>query len=293
MPVIRSTYTSRIAAMRSNNLRLGQELATANDRAATGLRYTRPSDDPGITSRVQELRAQLDDQQVYADNADWAMSLNLTADQAISDLAENLGEARALAVQMSNETYTNVQRTQMVGVAQGLLEEALAAANVQFGDRYLFAGASYDQPAFDNAGVYQGDNGEPDVTVGENLTAQIGWDGSNLLQGTGDVVTAFTNLVANLGTGNAADVQTSLDDIELAIDQIAEAQSLIGREYLIAEDAYDLTMTMELQLTQQLANDTEVDQADSYASLFEAQAAFEAALQVTASTRTSLLFARI
>lgn len=293
MPVIRSTFSSRIAAMKANNLRLGRELAVANEEAATGLRYTRASDSPGIASRVAELRASLDDQQVYADNADWAMSLNLTADAALSELADTLGEARELAVQMANASYTAPQRTGMVALAQGLLDEALSSANVQFGGRYLFAGASYDAPAYDAAGTYQGDTDTPDVSIGDNNRTQIGWDGSDLLQGTGDIVLAFTNLVANLGTGTVAAVQSSLDDIEDAIDQLSRAQVTIGRDYLKAEDAYDLTAVLEVELSQQLANDTEADQAESYSSLFEAQTAFEAALQVTASSRTSLLFARI
>ncbi len=293
MPIIRSTFSSRIAAMKANNLRLGRELGAATTLAASGIKYARASDNPGITSRVADLRASLDDQQVYADKADWAMSLNLTADSALSELGDALGEARELAVQLANDSYTAAQRIDMVTLAQGLLDEALNSANVQFGGRYLFAGASYNAPAYDAAGTYQGDTDEPEVTIGDNNRTQVGWDGSDLLQGTGDIIGAFSNLVANLGTGTTAAVQSSLDDFDDAIDQLSLAQVTIGRDYLKAEDAYDLTTILEVELAQQLANDTEADQAESYASLFEAQTAFEAALQVTASSRTSLLFSRI
>lgn len=69
--------------------------------------------------------------------------------------------------------------------------------------------------------------------------------------------------------------------------------SRVGNEFLTAEDALDLSISVDIQVSEQLSSDTEVDMADSYTRLFEMQAAFEAALQVTASARTSLLFSRI
>lgn len=293
MAIIRSTYHGRIANLRANNSRLGRELAVAQDQASTGLRVRRASDDPGLTQRLASLREQQEDQQVYADNAEWGMALLDRADGALTEVAQSLSEAAELAIQMSSETYPDQNRLDVVELAQGMLDRVLESANAQFGDRYIFAGEAYDSAAYDAAGTYQGDTGTPDVPVADSLSVQIGFDGSDLLQGTDDVILAMTNFVANLQTGTAAAVQSSIDELNGALDQVSGARSRVGNEFLTAEDALDLSISVDIQVSEQLSSDTEVDMADSYTRLFEMQAAFEAALQVTASARTSLLFSRI
>lgn len=293
MAIIRTTYNGRIANLRANNTRLGRELAVAQEQASTGVRVRRASDDPGLTQRLTALRAQQDDQQVYADNAEWGMALLDRADGALTQMAGSLSEAAELAIQMSSETYPDQERLDVVQLAQGMLDRALESANAQYGDRYIFAGEAYDSPAYDAAGVYQGDAGVPDVPVADSLTVQIGFDGSDLLQGTDDIILAMTNFVANLQTGTAAAVQTSIDELNGALDQVSEARSRVGNEYLTADDALDLSVSIDIEVGEQLSRDTEVNMAESYTRLFEMQSAFEAALQVTASARTSLLFSRI
>jgi flagellar hook-associated protein 3 FlgL len=257
------------------------------------LRVRRASDDPGLTQRLATLREQQEDQQVYADNAEWGMAMLDRADGALAQVSESLSEAAELAIQMSSETYPDQNRLDVVELAQGMLDRVLESANAQYGDRYIFAGEAYDSAAYDATGTYQGDTGTPDVPVADSLTVQIGFDGSDLLQGTDDVMLAMTNFVANLQTGTAAAVQSSIDELNGALDQVSGARAQIGNEFLTAEDALDLSISVDIELSEQLSRDTEVDMADSYTRLFEMQAAFEAALQVTASARTSLLFSRI
>ena len=121
-----------------------------------------------------------------------------------------------------------------------------------------------------------------------------GFDGSSLLQGgTGDIIAAFTNLVTNLATGSSTSVQSSLDDIEDAIAQLTEAQAAVGGEMRLAMDAMDLAASLELEFTVEVSSLTEVDAAKSYSDLFFYQQSYDAALQLTAATRSSLLFSRI
>ena len=93
MAIIRTTYSQRLAQLRTNNMRLGRDLARAQEEASTGLRVSRASDDAGLTTRLAQLREQQDDQQVYADNAEWAMGILDVADGALTDLAGALTAA--------------------------------------------------------------------------------------------------------------------------------------------------------------------------------------------------------
>lgn len=293
MTLIRATYNGRIASMQRRTARSAERLARVQKEAVTGLRVSRPSDDPGRTPRIHSIKETRADQEVYKDNAAWAEGILERADGALQEMSIHLSRARELAVQMSSEEYTVNQRTQAATTAQGLFDSFIETANAQFGDRYIFAGNAYDQPAYTAAGVYQGDTGQPEVPVSEGLDAATGFDGSDLLQGTGDMVAAFANLVTNLGSGLAGNVQTSLDDLDAALDQLTEAQVTVGSEMNIAMDATDLATSLGIEMAAIESDLTEVDTAESYTRLYQFQQAYEAALAVTASSRSSLLFDRI
>jgi flagellar hook-associated protein 3 FlgL len=294
MTLIRTTYHGRLAAMQRSTSRSAERLSRAQREASTGLSYSRPSDDPGRTSRIQSFQELRKDQEVWQDNAEWTDGILNRADGALSTLADVLGQARVLAVQMSSESFNTDQRIDAAVTAQAFLESALEAGNAQFGDRYIFAGTSYDSEAYDTAGTYQGDTGTPEVRVAEGLSVSSGFDGSALLQGaTGDIIAAFTNLVANLTTGSSTSVQSSLDEIEDAVDQLTEAQAVVGGEMRLGMDAMDLAASLDLELSAEVSSLTEVDMAQSYSDLFLYQQSYDAALQLTASTRSSLLFSRI
>lgn len=290
MSVIRSTFNGRLAALQSGTARNASRLASAQQVATTGLKVERPSDDPARSSRLYAIEEQRADQTVWRDNAEWAEGLLVAADEALSDIVGVLGQARVLAVQLSNESYNAADRTGAVVSAQRMLEQALAAANTSFAGRSIFAGEAWDGPAYDAAGNYLGDAGAPEIPVGEGISVRSGFDGSDLLQGGGDVVAAFANLVANLATGDADIVRTSLDDIDGAIAQLAEARTVVGNEMLNAGDAIELSESLELSFADAARSIREADLPTAYTNLFAAQQAYQASLQVTAQSRSSLLF---
>lgn len=290
MTLIRSTYGGRLSSLQRQGARSAERMARVQRQAVTGMRVERASDDPGLTSRIHTLREVQRDQEMYEQNASWVDGILNRADGALEGLAAKLTQAKELAVQMSSEQFPADQRVNAAITAQSILDRALEHANAQFGDRFIFAGEAYDAAAYDAAGVYQGDNGEPEVPVAEGIDALAGFDGSDLLQGTGDIIAAFTNLVANLNTGVAANVRDSLDDIDIAVAQLTEAQAILGGEMQTVMDAMDLATALDIEFSTELADETEVDAAQTYSDLFFYQQAYEAALGVTVQARTNLLF---
>ena len=293
MTLIRSTYSGRLSSLQRQSARTAERMARVQRAAITGLRVERPSDDPGLTTRIHTLREVRADQEVYQQNANWSDGILARADGALQGLATALTEARELAVQMSSEQFSTTQRVDAAITAEAIFERALEHANAQFGERYIFAGESYDAEAYDATGAYQGDTGVPEVPVAEGLDAAAGFDGSDLLQGTGDIIAAFSNLVTNLTTGVSDNVRASLDDIDAAIDQLTEAQAVVGGEMLTVLDAMDLATALDAELSMELSNATEVDAAEAYSDLFFYQQSYEAALGVTLQARSNLLFNRM
>jgi flagellin-like hook-associated protein FlgL len=120
-----------------------------------------------------------------------------------------------------------------------------------------------------------------------------GFDGSNLLQGGGDIIAALQDLETAMGTGVAANVQATIDAIDAAMEQVAVARTVVGGEMQRTEDGQLLAQNMSIALASQESDMVDANAVDSFTDLFEVQQAFEAALQVTANSRSSLLFSRL
>lgn len=294
MAIIRSTYHGRLATLAVHNQRSAERMGRVQLEAASGMKVMKPSDAPGQVTLLHGLREQMANQQVYDENSQWAFSLHVSADEALNEMSEVLADARELTVQMSSETYSDQVRVDSVNSANGFFDRLLQQLNANLDGRYLFAGQAYDAEAYDpTTGAYLGDNANPSTQVTENLTVDVGWDGSALLQGTGDVVAAITNLQAALTTGVAGNVRAVLDDIDVAIDQLAQARTVVGADMQQAEDAMTLAENLRVNLARHESNIVDADAIESYTALYEYQTAYEAALQVTANSRTNLLFSRL
>jgi len=295
MSIVRSTYHSRLSALSRQSRRIGDQMARAQLEASSGLKVLRASDAPGRTSYIHSVRESRADQSEYTSNADWAFQHLAAADGGLGGFAQVISEARELAVQMSSETYNTDSRINSQADATALFDRAIQHGNTNLGGRYLFAGEAYDSEAFDSVtGAYLGDTEEPEVAVADgNVSVLTGFDGSNLLQGSGDVITAIQNLETALGTGSATNVQATIDELDAALEQIAVARTVLGGEMQRAEDGRDMAQNMTIALASQESDLVDVDAVESFTNLFEIQQAFEAALQVTANARSSLLFSRL
>lgn len=294
MAEIRTTFHGRLSAITRQTSLMARTMARAQIEAASGLRYHKASDDPARTTQVHRVREQTQDVDVFVGNASWATSVHSAADEALTGMSNALAEARQLAVQLGNDTYNDQTRVDSVITGQAVLERVLIFANTNLGGRYIFAGNAYDGEAYDTVtGAYLGDNGQPVTEVGNGLTVATGFDGSALLQGGGDLIAAIQNLVTALGTGLADDVRATIDDIDAAVDQLAQARTTIGGQMTRSDDSLEINEGLRVHLGQLESDLTNADSIQAYTKLFEVQTAFEAALAVTASSRGQILFSRM
>jgi flagellin-like hook-associated protein FlgL len=91
----------------------------------------------------------------------------------------------------------------------------------------------------------------------------------------------------------AANVHPSIDELDLALEELAQARTAVGADMQRGDDAVSLSESLEMVLADQEAQIADADSIQAYTNLFEYQSAYEAAIQVTANARTNLLFSRI
>jgi flagellar hook-associated protein 3 FlgL len=113
---------------------IGQDLST-------GKSLNVPSDDPSQISQDLTLTSTIASENSDASNATSAQAELTFTDSTLSSLTSVLQTARSLAVEGATDIIPNGAQRPLIGQqVAGLLTQALALANTQYGGTYLFAG---------------------------------------------------------------------------------------------------------------------------------------------------------
>ena len=146
------------------------ELFEAIGKATSGQAIEEPADDPAGAIRVTEydrLIKKLDRYQGNLDNVDHGLRL---ADEAIVKMVDIVGEAKAIAIQMSSDTMSTTDWDSAAEAVSGFFDQLLSLANQRLQDgRFLFGGVDEDTPPYDDNGNYQGSTENRDVEIATDV----------------------------------------------------------------------------------------------------------------------------
>ena len=293
MSIIRSTDGFLFDLVRGHASKLSQEIAQLEEQAVTGRRVNRPSDAPAEIVQINRLREELANQRVYIENSSWARSLQGLADQALGEVTHLLRRTSEIAVGMSNEHYNAQDRQAASEEVQELRGQMVLLANTELGGRYMFSGDAIDTVAFDTAGNYQGSTETPETLVGDDTWVQMGWDGSEVFQGTVDVFQVLDDLDTALSTNDPDQVFALISDLQAAGEQAINSRQEVGWQYARSEDGEILAENLTAEFSGHLEAMVGTDEAAVYMALQQARYSFQSAMQVAAAGMNLSLFAHL
>jgi flagellar hook-associated protein 3 FlgL len=120
---------------------LSAQYQTLGADLSTGKSLNVPSDDPSQVAQDLTLTATIAKENGDASNASAAQNELTFTDSTLSSLTSVLQTARSLAVEGATDIIPNGTQRPLIGQqVAGLLTQALALSNTQYGSTYLFAG---------------------------------------------------------------------------------------------------------------------------------------------------------
>ncbi len=259
----------------TNIQRASESLYIVENALSSGRRFTRVQDDPIAYVKALDLRRELAENRQYQDNlALGVTTLDLT-ESTLASINEQLQGARQLALQGTNGAISDDSRESVADEIEQILNSVIELANSNFDGRYLFSGEETLTSPFEiitnddgTVGVvYQGDDGERLVGIGESDYMSLSLTGldaffTSLNEVTSDVgVTANNLLATELATEDppltAAAGNFTVDGITINFDPTTDTlESLrdsINRSVNTAEASID--ETGHLQITSLTSND--------------------------------------
>jgi flagellar hook-associated protein 3 FlgL len=185
-----------------------------------------------------------------------------------------LKQASALAVGVSGRDTTDPERQAMAAAVGQLRQELVAYGNTRVGNEYIFAGASSAAPPFQPDGTYVGDGVVRQIEIDRGVYMPTNHAGdsvfSNALQGLAD-------LAQELRTGTQTSINTAMNDLRTAGDQIVLAQSETGTRLQQITATTSSLALRTANLLDQRDSLRDVDPAEASIKVVMAQSALERA----------------
>jgi flagellar hook-associated protein 3 FlgL len=172
-----------------------------------------------------------------------------------------------------------------------LKEQLLNIANTQVNGTYLFAGFADDSEPFASSPVvYNGTSDIKYVESGPGETIATNIPGDTLFTTPVDVFAELDNLEISLRAEDTSALESSLDTLEVAADQIRTQRSLMGNNSARLDDSKSMLEDAKVQTQSTLSRYEDADLTEVISEMTQAEQALEAALTVSSRiTNLSLL----
>ena len=271
--MIFSSLTSSV--MRSQGRVLG-----AQRQAETGLKVEKPSDDPVHAARGTVLTTALERFERMS-RASGRVELELgTADATLGQADGVMSRVRELAIQGANAPLTADERRAMAAEVRRLRESLLGMANTEVDGVYIFGGFRSDQPPFAADGSYAGDAGVRQVELLPGVQVDANKPGDALFGVAGgvDIFGLLDQVAIDLDANAPAAVAAHLGNLDAAQRQLVAGRTDLGNHQAKLESAEAQRDELALGFTEGKANAVEIDAAEAYIELLEAQRSMQAAI---------------
>lgn len=253
-------------------------LSSIYEQLSSGSRINRPSDDPGGTVTVMQIRSSLAEIEQFKTNTTTVTDLLSMAELSLNDVSEALNQLRELVIQGSNDILPDESLNALGQTAEGLVGHLLSLGNTQHAGRYLFSGHQTRTLPFsieDSVVHYAGDDGVMVHEVGPGIQMPMNVPGDRIFN---DVLDVAVQIRDALLDRDSEAVSEHLDALDAAGDAILTVRAEIGGRVNRLELGRNRLEDMEISLARVMSETADVDMAEMVMRLATAEQAYQTSL---------------
>ena len=242
-----------------------EKLLGLQEKASSGKRINRPSDDPAGAVKVVDYNTAISRVEQYQRNINNAFSFLSATESVISNTQNIIVRAKEISISALNSTNTADERHIMAQEIDQLYQQVLQEANTQSNGRYLFAGYNASSPAYDSNGMYTGTaypNGNIAIEINSGTTVTMNMPGYSVFgtSTTGvDILGTLNNLKSSLENNNLDGINIAAGNLDSAMNQLNNVRSEVGARMNRLETTKGFLSKLSVDLT---GYKSEVEDAD-------------------------------
>ena len=217
--------------------RTNADLAKYQQQISSGKRLEVPSDDPTAAVGAVKEHTEIGTLDQFTQSADSANSRLTVIDTVLSDVINKLTQAQATTASAMGNTATAQQRISAADDLAGIRDSLYASFNTMFRGTYLFGGtdtthAPYVQNPDGSIGAYLGTRRRSRSMSTVRRRCRSPTTPMRITRGADatDVFGVLQNLIADVQSGNQANMQTGMDALKRAFDRAISTQSKVGTD---------------------------------------------------------------
>ncbi len=260
-----------------------QRLSELHQQASSGTRVRRPSDDPGATATVMQGNSTLSEVEQFESNSSMADEWLSATESVLSEATNSVHRLKELAVRGAGGSMPESSLEALGKEAEQITDHLRSLANTRHGGRYIFSGFKTDTEPFSlNGGDledYGGDNGEMIRQIGPDVDLQVNLAGDEVFE---DLLDAAVEITKALDTGDSAELQVQMGELDDAMDQLLSARSEVGGRMNRLQLSQQRLEDMKIFMNKVISDASDVDMAEAIMNLSATERSFEVALATAA-----------
>jgi flagellar hook-associated protein 3 FlgL len=262
-----------------------QNLGTADQQLATGLRVNQLSDDPAAAAAFVGNRSQSSQDDQFLQNVGTLQTRFQTADSTLSNVVTVLTRAISIGTEGANGTLSAADQQAIAGEVQGLISQLTGLANTSSQGAYIFSGTAVGTQPFTlnpatNGVTYNGNTSVTSVQLSNGTFVNGNVPGSQLFQNPGgNAFTALQDLNNALTSGN--NIGAAVTEVSQALSQVSTQRVFYGNALNQISLSQNFLNQDKLNLSSQENTLVGADLATAASNFAQAQTANQAALQAT------------
>lgn len=283
---------------------LNWRMDRTQSQISSGVRVSKPSDDPGAVTDILQIEFDLSSIQQATSNLNSVKGEVDTADGVLSNASQLLDQVRALGAQGASGTQSATARATLANQVEQILSQLVNISRTTYSGQYLFSGDQSGSPAYQlnlssPTGVDRLQNGAATKLVADGnggtfavrKTAADIFDARNAddTPAAGNVFNAVNSLRLALVNNDQGGITAALDSLRSAQDWLSLQQGFYGAAQQRITSALDAAQQLQAQWQGTLSSLRDTDIAAASTDLASERLTQQAALQAQSSyPRTSL-----
>ena len=154
------------------------QVSKLQTQMATGKRIQTASDDPQAAAQLSSLKSELSRMEVLQRNIDAANTSLSIEESTLGSINEALSRVRELSIQGNSSAISDKEREMLALEVDQIFDHVLSWLTRRNAyDEYIFAGSATDAPAYDQDGVFQGNEQVRELNIAPGITVRTGDSG--------------------------------------------------------------------------------------------------------------------
>jgi len=279
--------------VRTHLLESSERLLKAQDRASSGKRIQRPSDDVVGTGRSLQFRSALKSIEQFDRNANFASNQLSVISSTLDSIVSAVQNVRSLALRGANSIITDESRAALAAQLDQTISQIADLVNTQYAGKYIFGGKITNQPPIvkNPAGsppyLYQGDSGQLKIRIGPSLYVDASVRGDVVLNIDGASAPSSPDLFQTIQTIRdkilAADVNgisQEIVNVDSVLANIVALRSQVGGRVSRLDSTIQALSESKTRVQELLSKTEDVDLAEAIVELRMRENVYQAAVTV-------------